>query len=427
MRLESIENPRVLWIGRNIPYPLNTGANIYSCRLAESLVEAGALVRFAGFGDTSAVPADTKVEWLPVPGERRGQVAALFSHLPLAASVDATRSYKFLLEAQLHEDWDAIVLDYFGAGWALPRCLEYRAARQGRPMLLHVSHNHEEAVWRSMAAEARGTLPKRLVLRQNYFKVRALERRIVRSVDMITAITEEDAVALVAAASVPRKPRLTLPPGYSGWVAKERTIDAATPRRVIMVGSYHWVIKQENLARFVEVADPVFLRNGIELDVVGEVPDELLAALRSRSTVTHFHGFVDNVADLLGRARIAAVPELIGGGFKLKFLDYIFARVPTATLPQAATGLAPQLQRAMIHSADLPSLVDDIVRNIDDFDTLNDMQSRAFTAAAALFRWEDRGQELLQAILSLRNERRGAADAAPDVPTALGAQYGSAR
>lgn len=418
--------PRCLWIGRNIPYPLNTGANVYSGKLAESLADAGATVRFAGFGDTTSVPSSSAVEWLAVAGNRCNQFAALFSRFPIAASVDGTAAYRSLLAAQLREEWDAIVLDGYGTGWALASCLAYRAARREKPpVLVHVSHNHEETLWRSMAAEARGALPKRLVLWQNYRKVRALERRIVRSVDLLTGITEEDAAAL--SATSPGKARLALTPGHSGWVANTRSIDSNTPRRVVIVGSFRWVIKQENLARFVEIADPVFRRNDIELDVVGDVPDELLATLRSRSTATHFHGFVDDIAQVLGRARIAVVPELIGGGFKLKFLDYIFARVPTATLSLAATGLAPQLQRAMICSADLPALVNDIVRSIDDVDALNDLQTRAFVAAEALFRWQDRGQQLLQAILNLRHERHGIPGAARPAPNALGVTYGSAR
>ena len=425
MRPEPADSLRCLWIGRNIPYPLNTGANVYSGRLAEALAEAGAKVRFTGFGDAKSVPASTRVEWLAVPGNRRGQVAGLFSHLPVSAAVDGTAAYESLLAAQLREAWDAIVLDGYGTGWALSRCLAYQSQRGGRPVLVHVSHNHEEVLWRDMAAEARGALPKRLVLWQNYRKVRSLERRIVRQVDLITGITEEDAVALTAA--IPRKPRLTLTPGHSGWVANTRTIDAATPRRVVIVGSFRWVIKQENLARFVEIADPVFHRNHIALDVVGDVPDELLATLRSRCKATRFHGFVDDISSVLGQARVAVVPELIGGGFKLKFLDYIFARVPTATLTQAATGLAPQLQSAMIRSNDLQSLVNDIVRNIDDVHALNSLQARAFIAAEALFRWRDRGQQLLQAIAGLQYERHGAAKATPAVSDALGVNYGSAR
>lgn len=419
---------RCLWIARYIPYPMDAGAKVYSAKLAESLAEAGTVVRLLGFGDVDPVPAASRIEWLSVPSEKRSQLSALISRLPIAAAVDATDAYKSLLDAQLHQEWDAIVLDGYGAGWALQRCLAYCAAHNNDPgnrtVLVHVSHNHEEVLWRSMASQARSMLPKRLVLWQNYRKVRALERKIVRNVDLLTTITDEDAASL--GASLPQKRRLTLTPGHEGWVANARTITARTPRRVIIVGSFRWVMKQENLARFVEIADPVFRRNNIELDVVGDVPDELLVALQGRCTATHFHGFVDDIGDCFARARIAVVPELIGGGFKLKFLDYIFARVPTATLSQAATGLPPQLQQEMLVCEDLPALVAAIVANIDKLDDLNHMQERAFACGQLLFRWAERGQRLRQAILTLHHERQAATNL-PPVPPARAAHTPSPR
>ena len=116
-----------------------------------------------------------------------------------------------------------------------------------------------------------------------------------------------------------------------------RVIDAATPRRVAIVGSFHWVMKQENLRRFVQAADAVFAQNDIQLDVIGGVPDRLREELAANARATRFHGFVDDPADHLAQARMAVVPEVIGGGFKLKFLDYLFTRVPIATLADVLT------------------------------------------------------------------------------------------
>ena len=302
--------------------------------------------------------------------------------------------------AQLRERWDAIVLDSYGAGWALNRCLAFRAASgDRRPILVHVSHNHEEALWRSMARETRGSALRRLALWQNFRKVCALERRIVRNVDLLTTITDEDRRAL--GARLGEGHTLTLTPGYTGWVANGRVISTDTPRRVIIVGSFHWVVKQENLRRFVELADPAFSQHGIELDIIGDIPSDLLAELKSRCRATHFHGFVADIAPILAQARMAVVPEPIGGGFKLKFLDYIFGRVPVATVSQAAAGLPPEIRRNTLECADLPGLVRDIVWQIDRIDELNCMQERAFTYAKTQFRWEHRGQQLRRAISRL--------------------------
>jgi polysaccharide biosynthesis protein PslH len=393
---------KCLWIARYMPYPLDAGAKVYSAKLAESLAAAGASVRFLGFGRAAGAPPDCDVEYVPVGSEQRSQIAATFSRLPMAAAIDSTPAYSDLLEEQLCAEWDAIVLDGYGTGWALPRCLAYLREQQlRRTVLVHVSHNHEAAVWAAMAREARGSIARRFVLWQNALKVRALERKVVASADLVSAICEEDLAALEVAQ--PQDQTVTLPPGYAGTVVSERVIDETTPRRVVIVGSFRWAPKQENLARFVECADPVLHSHGIHLDIVGDVPDELLASLRARCRATTFHGFVDDMAPLLNQVRIAVVPELIGGGFKLKFLDYFFTRVPVVTLVDATAGLPTALREQMFAATSLPALVASIVANIDRLDRLNELQDRAFHSARSLFRWEDRGVRLQQAITYMQH------------------------
>jgi polysaccharide biosynthesis protein PslH len=396
---------RCLWVSRYIPFPPNEGAKVYSANLAQSLARSGAFVRFIGFGDASAVPESAAgVEWLAVPGKRRSKALAAFSDRPIAAAIDATKAYGALLEEQLREHWDVVVLDSYATGWALDRCLAYRNERPDHPpVLVHVSHNHEEALWGAMAREARGSALRRWVLRRNASKVATLERRIVRSMDLVTAITEEDRRSLGADADHIRV--LTLTPGYNGWVAGERRIASSTPRRVIIMGSFHWIVKQENIARFIKIADPVFKEHGIELDVVGEMPQALLTTLRPGCRATHFHGFLADVSPLLNRARIAIVHESIGGGFKLKLLDYIFARIPIATVSQAVAGLSEELQRAMLTNSSQEGLIADIVSHVDRFDELNRLQERAFSLGNEQFQWSVRGDEFRQAIIDVRQQR----------------------
>jgi polysaccharide biosynthesis protein PslH len=393
---------RCLWISRYIPFPMEGGAQVYSANLAQSLAEAGAFVRFMGPGSAAAVPESAAaVEWLAVPGGKRSAAVAALSALPFAAAIDGTKTYRLMLETELQEPWDAIILDGYGTGWALDRCVAYcRDQSTRRPVLVHVSHNNEEMLWLAMGREARGSALKRLALRRNATKVATLERRIVRAVDLLTTITDEDRSTLGAA--VARGRSLTITPGYTGPIVSARHITAATPRRVIIMGSFQWVVKQENLTRFVEIADPVFEKQGIEMDVVGDVPKELLAALKARCRATHFHGFVTDVAPFLDRARIGIVPESIGGGFKLKFLDYVFGRVPVATVSQAVAGLSEELRLAMLKNDSLAGLVSEIVSHIDRFDELNRMQERAFAVGKAQFDWNVRGKRFLQAIGAIR-------------------------
>jgi hypothetical protein len=393
---------RCLWIARYIPFPMDGGAQVYSANLSQSVAKAGAFVRFMGFGSLAAVPESAAgVEWLPIPGRKRSAAVAALSALPFAAAIDATKTYRRMLETELQEAWDAIVLDGYGTGWALDRCVAYCRDRvTSRPALIHVSHNNEEMLWLAMGREARGSALKRLALRRNAIKVATLERRLVRAVDLLTTITDEDRSTLGAALARGRS--LSLTPGYTGPIVNARRITASTPRRVIIVGSFHWVVKQENLTRFVEIADPIFEKQGIEMDVVGDIPKALLAALKARCRATYFHGFVTDVASYLDRARVGIVPESIGGGFKLKFLDYIFGRVPVATVSQAVAGLSEELQLAMLKSDSLAGLVGQIVSHIDRIDELNRLQERAFALGKAQFDWNVRGRRFLLAIGAIR-------------------------
>ncbi|HEY5759999.1 MAG TPA: glycosyltransferase [Steroidobacter sp.] len=384
---------------------MNEGLKVYSAKLSEALAQAGAFVRVLGFGSTEAAPKNrARMEWVSVPGSRRGTAIALLNRFPLTAAVDSTSAYRALLEEQLREPWDAIVFDSYGSGWALARCKAYCATTRGaKTVLVHVSHNHEEVLWHAMARQAEAGLPKRLALWQNDYKVRGLERQLLREVDLVSAITIEDEQALRAHRSDDNT--LTLTPGYDGSVAPERVIDASVPRRAVIVGSFQWVVKRENLARFVEHADARFAEHGIELVVAGDVPDDLKQTLMASSRATRFEGFVEDLGPFLSQARIAIVPELIGGGFKLKFLDYIFGRVPVATVDAAAAGLPAKLREDLITSTDFSGLTSAIIEHIDGLERLNRLQTAAFEQAKTLYRWEDRGLQLQQRIAELQQAR----------------------
>jgi glycosyltransferase involved in cell wall biosynthesis len=398
---------RCLWIARELPFPMEAGDRIYSASLARALAGTGAQVHVLGHRPLDAPPgsdgrpgdcaaATDGVQWRAIAGGRRSIAAALASPLPLFAALHATSAYRGALRDALAQPWDAVVLDQLGSGWA---CAPVRAARPAgarKPVIVYLSHNHETAIWAAMAREAAGAWPRRAAVRLNAAKVARLERQLARGVDLIGAITAEDAAAYRMLG--PDTPSVVLTPGYGGPVAPPRTLDAATPRRVLLVGSYGWVVKQENLRRFLAEADPVFAANGIALDVVGRMPDSLRDALRPGLRATTLHGFVDDVSPLLRAARLAVVPEVIGGGFKLKFLDYLFGRLPVATIADAAAGLEPALRERMICAPDMAALVAAIVGSIDRVCTLEAMQSQAFAIAARAFRWADRGAALRGAI-----------------------------
>ena len=396
---------RCLWIARELPFPLNSGDRVYSAGLATALAGTGVEVVFAAQCEDLAalrLPEGSPVRWHPVEGRPHHPVkVALVSPLPLAAGIRATPAFRAGLRTLLAEGFDAVVLDQLGSGWAL----DVLATQPGpRPVVLYLAHNHERTVWSSMAQANRQSLPRRIAIQRNADKVARLEARLLRSVDRVFAITDADARAFEADGA-PR-PVTVLTPGYSGPAHPPRRITAATPRRIVMVGSYAWVIKEENLRQFLAIADARFHAAGIHFDLVGMMPPAFAAELKPRLKATTLHGYVADLTPLFDRARMAIVPEMIGGGFKLKLLDYLFAGLPIATVAPAAAGLSRRLRRSMMLADDLPRLVDRIVASIDDTDRLDALQRQARALAEGNFRWEERGQRLRATIESLVALRR---------------------
>ena len=393
-----------LWIARAMPFPLDTGDRIYSARLIRAVAEAGADLTVTGFAPETpaAVATDWSVRWRTVPGRPHGTARALASPLPLVAAAHATSAYRRLVQDCARETWDFVVFDQYGMGWAMAPFLRRHANGDG-PLLVHVAHDHEASVYASLVRGFKGSMVKRAGLWQNWLKTRALEQRIARTVDLVTAITPEDSQRFLADA--PDTHSVVLTPGYDGAVSRRTRIPLDTPRHVVMVGNYQWVAKSENLRQFVAAADAEFHRKGITLHVIGSMPEALAGELRASSRATVLHGFVDDIAPHFANARIAVVPEEIGGGFKLKFLDYIFGRVAVASLTHATAGLPAEVRTAMICRDHLPALVQAIVEKIDDTEMLSRMQADALAAAQARYRWEDRGTALLEALAGVASRR----------------------
>lgn len=410
---------RCLWLARALPFPLDSGDRIYTARLAGAMADAGCQVHFVGLAAAPAdmPPAREGLVWDAVAGGSQPTWRGLLSLQPLNGAIHATPAYRQRLATLLAQPWDVVVLDHYGMAWALPEVQRSARRQVLPPVLVHVAHNHETTLWRDMVRLFTGSPLRRFALWQNMRKTQRVEQQLATAADLLCCITAEDARAFRQHNGAGRT--LVLTPGFTGLRMPDRSLTPETPRRVLMVGSFRWVVKQENLKALVQQAHRLFTDHGIGLDVVGDVPDALRAELTGYPCVT-LHGFVDDIAPLFRRARLAIVPEVIGGGFKLKFLDYIFGRMPVVTLDGAAAGLPQAVRSAMLGCADLPALVDTVVARIDDLPALDRLQREAHAAASALFHWPDRGLALQGAVLDLsRRGRRTQEGATRQAPGAL--------
>jgi hypothetical protein len=370
-----------------VPDPANNGQFLYSKGLVEAAASADIDLDIIALERTESSDEPAQLEgrrWWIAHDRQRSRWESAASVMPHLANRAKTPAMRRLLAERLRsrDGWDAIVFDSLAGAWGVREVLAHVAALPARPRLIYIAHNHETSLARRIVDIHPHPL-KRQVNRVDAVKVARLERLVSRHADLITANSPEDCALF--SAEHPGKRVECLHPVFLGTPVAARHIDRRVPRRAVMVGSYDWLPKRVNLIEFLRVADPLFASAGIELLVVGGADRRFLEGLSRTMRATRFTGPVADPRPYLAGARIGIAAERVGGGFKMKTLDYVFHRVPLAALAGTIPGLPVRDGQSALICPDACLLARRIVGVIDDFDTLNGMQRLAYKASTGVF------------------------------------------
>lgn len=388
---------KCLWITRLPPYPPFYGGDaIYSSHLIENLAKAGASITvLCQSPDPQApfeIPETAGVTWHVVHARQRRQAVSLFSILPSLAYRFGGPTVRAALAGELtNKDWDAILIDHIGMGWAIELVLR-RYRNQARPILVYVSHNHEETTRHIVYRNFHGSPATKFGLLLDSIKSTRLERRLTKEADLITVNTEEDRALFGSRKSKERI--LTLMPGYDGSVRERPSNFNEIPRRVVVLGSFNWVAKRTNLEEFLVLASPRFEKAAVEIVVVGDMLEGYARDLESRFKAVRAIGQVEDVSPYLKESRLGIIPERAGGGFKHKALSYVFHRLPIACLEGSVAGLPMCAGEGILVFPDMKRLVEGVLENLDDTDLLDRLQERAFSQCNGKYSWAERGEKL---------------------------------
>lgn len=290
-----------------------------------------------------------------------------------------------LLE-RLQEDFDCVVIDQAANAWALdliPRDMR----------VIYISHNHEASVRAEVAESGEGSPLFRWALKKDAEKYARLEDRLAARADAISAITPRD--ASIYKDEFPDKRIRIISPGYSRKIpASLPPLVEKTPRRVVLAGTFEWLAKRRNLEAFLADSAGPFEKANIDFHVVGKCDPAYFEKLSDDYPQVSFFPNVRSIDLHLSDARIGLIPEALGGGFKLKALDYIFRGLPLASIGPALSGLPLNPGRDCLAAGSTSELAELIAERIDDLGFLNQAASNALEKCRKAFDWSDRGKAL---------------------------------
>jgi hypothetical protein len=366
---------KVLWITGRLPTPLFYGDALYSAGLLKALAMTGeAALTVIGTRRTEqalddptlGLPNTTCVDAPPlIPFN----LSSILSPLPKDAYNLATHELKEALTRLLVDQWDWIVIDHAYSAGFLSIILQGRK----RASICYIAHNAEGKIRPQIAANF-GNPFRQTLMRLDAEKYRTLETRILDVADAVICITDADGAYFRQLT----KNVHVVPPIYLGKMSSPRVIPPSCPRSLLLLGAFEWVAKQKNLELIIDAVLPVLKQHGITLNVVGTVSPKAKVRYAHHSPHLSFHGRVADISTFVLTSRGGLVPDLLGGGFKLKVMDYAFERLPIFGLKPALAGTTPDEQSAMFLADSLHELAASIVRNINDLDALNRNQETLF-------------------------------------------------
>jgi glycosyltransferase involved in cell wall biosynthesis len=381
-----------LWLTRVVPYPPRYGGDVtYTARLLEHLSDVTDVTVLCYREHAAAFPQRPGLTWKVLPWAAQPRWRSVIARHPNVAEQYRRGAFIEAMTA-LAERADTVVLDHLGMAWCAALLDAHFAARPGlrRPAMLFIPHDHHKSVRRHAASQVRNPLMRQLVS-WDAWKAMRLEEEAMNLADGVIVLTERDRD--VFRQDHPDARYLVLTPGYDGGVVSHRSIDAAIPERICVLGgrgSFHKQLVLRQCLTALQAQQPA----AAHIDIVGFIEPALKAQLEASYPSLTFRGYVEDVEAYLAGVRLGLMPDAIGGGFKLRALTYVFNRVPILAVRGALDGMGFVAGEHYIEAPNLDAAVTMARHAITDFPLLNRISENAMQLCLGRFDWHDRAVAL---------------------------------
>ncbi|WP_299734776.1 hypothetical protein [uncultured Endozoicomonas sp.] len=365
-----------LFITRVFPDNLNSGDLIYTRSLLNHFLELSDNVTVLCspgndgeyFEDKLIIHSDLEYQ--------TGILRELFSPLPVLPSRLNTSSNIATLKTVLKNNPDIIVIDHLFSLWALNTIINYDF-KNGRPKIIYSTHNYESGI---RAIESNVKSVRGIFSYIDKIKIDRLEKKASRFVSLLTAIVKND---LDQYSKIFPK-GLVINPLYFKDIPPYKKREALTPKEVLILGSFHWSTKRRNLINFLK-SYRKYGSSEILLKVIGNSPESFQVQILRDFPFVQFLRNVDDLRPHLKSARIGLLIDEVGGGFKLKLLDYAINSIPIFALNSAVNGSDFESSDVSFVFDKYSELILSMNEEVDNFDNINRASKNAYSTAVASY------------------------------------------
>lgn len=345
--------PRILWVGTRVPWPPADGGRQVAAATLAALAAAGADVTVVTPSSPLSPPPPELEAWHPIAERRPSWAVAAVRAALSGRAVTLTRHAMPRVGTHVADLIARGGIDVVHAEQVHAATAALVAHHAGVPVVLR-AHNVESVLWRSGAGRPVGL---RTLVRLEGRRLAAGEQALLRRVDAVVALTDEDRVVLQAMA--PATPVVHVPPpGPSVRTPGARLAGAPA---CVWLGSDGWAPNEDGVRWLRTDVWPAIARAvpGAHLHVFGGSP----AWSGSAAVTVHPRPAVATVA--FADEAVLLLPLRVPAGLRMRVLDAWAHGVPVVASPASLHGLGATPGRDIL-DADSPAAFAAAVRAIRD-------------------------------------------------------------
>lgn len=326
---------RILFITYNNPEKASRGDDLYSWNIINSIKHDKNIYLHVVAYYEDAKDKKQKYSKLEnvadkltyVPFIYKNILAIGFSRYPAMISNRKTpQMIKKVIDILNKEKFDAIFVNMFRLGYLINYIKPFPGVK------VFISHNVETQLSYSTYIYQKNPI-KKLAYYLDYIKTKYYEKKFISQFDCITTICDVDKETF---STMFHKQIEVLPPVINIDNCKIDT--SHIEDKFIICGAFHWGPKYVNLKLLLASKNiGKYKESGHELMIVGRANKKDVDYVNKNYPGIHMTGPVETVIPYYEKTRIAIVPELVGGGFKLKIAEAVQYSKPIVAIKGSVT------------------------------------------------------------------------------------------
>jgi glycosyltransferase involved in cell wall biosynthesis len=390
---------KILFATSNLPYPPNSGANIRTFNLIKLAskqhdISLISLVYEDEKIHISELEKYCKVYPIDVNIKKYGRLISLLSVYPYQTMIKYySKTYKILIEQIVQENkYDIIQIESL--------LISANLKDINVPKVLDAHNIESDILFRTSKNNIFGL--KSILNYLDYIKNLTFEKEIVQAMDACIAVSDNDLQKLIEMGTK----KAIIVPNCTDLSYYQETKKINFKPRIVFTGLMNWHPNVDAMNNFCKVAYSTLKENipDIELYIVGKNPTPEILQYDGVNNIV-VTGEVEDVRQFVADSDVCVVPLRIGGGTRLKIIEYFAMKKPVISTSIGAEGILAIHEEHLIIEDDISKYPEKIIEIMNNRPLREKIVQNAHQLAQIKYSWDIYENDLNQLYLEILNAK----------------------